>query len=1296
MPTFGDFETIDEPIESRDDNRQFTRVWQAARISVKDGRLYAVKCYIPRHGRRADPAPKEDLEEHRSLEFIEGVKQIKKAAADAQERLTPIHEFGLTPTGDGAWYVTDFYGDATPILPRTLRSYITRGGKVDAEALRHTIHSIVLGCLALKRSRGWSHGNLKPTNIFRAGKPRALRKTPLVLGDAFPVAPLQLGELDAKNKLEVGDLIKATVEAHDLHAIGALILQLVEVRLMTREGDFDYPLAPAPVWEGLGKDGERWRQLCNQLLDPSLSLEKQNLELLEKELRPGFVSTHTPQLAGAAVLFCLVVGGGFLGWRYYEGAKADRRQKLYDQDMDGARSALTASDSDPGKVMDALKLVEDALRVQPSDPNATQLKTDVDAKRESLFDKEISQGKNDLAAKKFEESVAEFKVATTLKPDDADAKSLLDNAQTQLAANAADRQKEVRYQSAMTAGRLSFGRSDYKDALAKAGKALTFKADDADAKQLRDESQAKITAISQANQTEADYQAAMKNGRAALASGDTATASTEAGKALSLKPSDADAKQLSDAVQTKVAAVNAANQKEADYQAALKNGRTALVSGDTATALTEAGNALTLKPGDADATQLRDAAQTKQAATIAASQKEADYKTAMQNGRTALASGDTATASTEAGRALALKPGDTDAKQLSYAVQTKIAAVNAANQKEADYQAAMKKGRAALANGDTATALTEAGKALALRPGDTDAKQLSTAIQAKLDAIKTASQREADYQAAMKNGRAALTSGDTATALTESGRALVLKPGDSEAQQLNDAVQAKVAETKAAAQKEGDYQAAMKNGRAALANGDTATALTEAAKALSIKHDDADAAQLRDDAQKKQAAANDANQKEANYQTAMKSGRAALAKGDTATALTEVSKAISLKPGDADAKQLNDAVQAKVAEIKAAGQKEADYQAAMKNGRAALASGDSATALTQAGKALSIKHDDADAQQLRDDAQKKQAAANDGTLKEANYQAAMTTGRAAFAKGDNTGALEQALKALSIKHDDADAKKLRDQAQKKVKTNSLAAQTEADYQAAMKSGREALAHGDFKAASDRADDALLLRTDDADAQHLRDEAQAKLTGKTQRPQPTNFAGVFGRSIPDLDFVWVDGIGTGGSGAYAAVNELSWEQYQALGGREKPLDAAPDLHRPADLDFDKALALIDALNRNPAYNKVSFRLPSLDEYKILADVPSFDAIGGLLSADKTVGEKFQGSKIHPREITADVAANRIGLRNVIGNVREWTDKGVPFGNSYAWGAAGTHSLTELGRTASGDEQIGLRLICEPKN
>jgi formylglycine-generating enzyme required for sulfatase activity len=86
---------------------------------------------------------------------------------------------------------------------------------------------------------------------------------------------------------------------------------------------------------------------------------------------------------------------------------------------------------------------------------------------------------------------------------------------------------------------------------------------------------------------------------------------------------------------------------------------------------------------------------------------------------------------------------------------------------------------------------------------------------------------------------------------------------------------------------------------------------------------------------------------------------------------------------------------------------------------------------------------------------------------------------------------------------------------------------------------------------------------------------------------------------------------------------------------------------------------------------------------------------LIIADTSAGESFKKpGDLKPREIVAGLLTNKLGLRNVLGNVREWTTKGVPFGNSYAWGKSLSHDVTLEQRTTG--EQIGMRLICEPRN
>ena len=308
MPVFGDFETVGEPVATTEDRSHVATVWRARKTGVDDGRSYAVKSYAPRRQTQA-AASEEELERDGGLRFAEGIKDLRKASLQGGRCLMEIHDLGITP--EGVWYVSDFY-------PRTLERFIALRGRVDAEGLRHIVGSVIVGCLALKRARGFSHGNLKTRNVFLVGAPRALRKTALQLGDPYPAGGEQLSHLEAGDRKVVGDLLKQTVEAQDLHAIGELILQLVEGRVIQRD-DINYPVRESDAWNVLGKDAVRWREWCNRLLDPSLSLERLNLETLAREFRPNEVDSRRPWILAVLGIAGLITTAFFLVPRWLPG-----------------------------------------------------------------------------------------------------------------------------------------------------------------------------------------------------------------------------------------------------------------------------------------------------------------------------------------------------------------------------------------------------------------------------------------------------------------------------------------------------------------------------------------------------------------------------------------------------------------------------------------------------------------------------------------------------------------------------------------------------------------------------------------------------------------------------------------------------------------------------------------------------------------------------------------------------------------------------------------------------------------
>src|SRR5437867_902434 len=145
MPTFGDYETFGEPIARDDEIGYVSTVWQARRSGASDGRLYVVKCYAPRRHTLKDGRPEAELQQDRALNFLVGIKDLKKAQSEGGHCLAPIHEFKLIP--EGAYYVTDYYER------RTLKELIDLKYQVSGAALRHIVYSVVSGCLALKRSR---------------------------------------------------------------------------------------------------------------------------------------------------------------------------------------------------------------------------------------------------------------------------------------------------------------------------------------------------------------------------------------------------------------------------------------------------------------------------------------------------------------------------------------------------------------------------------------------------------------------------------------------------------------------------------------------------------------------------------------------------------------------------------------------------------------------------------------------------------------------------------------------------------------------------------------------------------------------------------------------------------------------------------------------------------------------------------------------------------------------------------------------------------------------------------------
>ncbi len=257
MGAYGSFETNRELSSA-----QGARVYSARRAGVSAGDDFVVKVFSLESLIDGDPETRSDLDPllaDLSQAFTRRI-ELQRQAAGASARIAPILETGKDERG--VWYATRFY-------PRSVHKIIAGRVALSREALFHIVNCIVRGALEIKQACARGHGNLKPANVL-IGAATRLRDAEIALTDLLP------GGGDEAVRYELADL----------RAIGEIIYQLVRRRELADSAHWlILPIEASKEWSDLfGKAAERWRGLCNRLLDPNLSTETYTLERLAGEL----------------------------------------------------------------------------------------------------------------------------------------------------------------------------------------------------------------------------------------------------------------------------------------------------------------------------------------------------------------------------------------------------------------------------------------------------------------------------------------------------------------------------------------------------------------------------------------------------------------------------------------------------------------------------------------------------------------------------------------------------------------------------------------------------------------------------------------------------------------------------------------------------------------------------------------------------------------------------------------------------------------------------------------------------
>jgi tetratricopeptide (TPR) repeat protein len=299
-------------------------------------------------------------------------------------------------------------------------------------------------------------------------------------------------------------------------------------------------------------------------------------------------------------------------------------EKNYDQAVTHSQSAVKLFRTDAA--LTGLKHAEDLRNRDRAARAAEKRRAEDEAKRVARVKALLGEGQKQLAAGQFDKSVAAYAEAKKLAPSDVEVLTGLSRAERERDAwlvrnrEAAKRQAEAK--RLLDLGKTKLARREYDAAVAALRESVKLSPTPESQAELRKAEKAKAASIKvvrpdpKQKQRKADYELAMSAGKAAVKRNDYQGAVNSFTEALRLMPGDAAATAQRDAAarllkvaQDAEAKKKAEAKRNADYAQRMAQGDAAMKARRFGDAIAAYQAALTIKPGDAAATQALRAAQ---------------------------------------------------------------------------------------------------------------------------------------------------------------------------------------------------------------------------------------------------------------------------------------------------------------------------------------------------------------------------------------------------------------------------------------------------------------------------------------------------------------------------------------------------------------------------------------------------------------------------------------------------------------------------------------------------------------
>ncbi len=605
---------------------------------------------------------------------------------------------------------------------------------------------------------------------------------------------------------------------------------------------------------------------------------------------------------------------------------------------------------------------------------------------------------------------------------------------------------------------------------------------------------------------EADFQAYVKAGDAAVAQKDYQKAIGQYDLALAIKD-DAVVKSKKEAAQKALDELAKLEQIEKDYQAKISEAKSAFDAKKYQDAINLYKEASNLKPNEQ---KPKDEIAKIQALLAQEKAKKEEFDQLVADGDNAVNSKNYDVAIEKYTKALALFDDNTVKTKLNNAKTLKAELENQAKaeaEKKAKFDALVKTADNAFTQKDYNAAKEKYLEAQTYFPNDNHVKSQLAEVEKKIEEEKAkeaeAKAKEEQYLAKMAEAKSAFDSKNYENALKLYQEAAQLKTTADEPkakiQEINNLI-------KQQAEREKEFNNLVQEGDAALANELFDDAIAKYTKALDIKNEPAvqnkkaEAERLK---QEKIEAENKAKSIEKDYKAAIDAADKAFDNDDWETAKIKYNEALKIKENEEHPKIRLKEIEQKIAEQKA---KEAEEQAKLKAYNDLISEADqllTADKLEEAKakyvQASKIFPDESKPKNKIDEINNLLTNRAEKAAKDAEYQAAMDKGNKLYTEKKYEEALKEYNRALGI-YDKQEPKDKINEINTLLANQKSEAQREADYQKKMKEGNDLLANGDLTTSLSAFKEALALKPGDISAQSKIDEVEAKIKAKQEASQ----------------------------------------------------------------------------------------------------------------------------------------------------------------------------------------------------